>query len=270
MEKHFYRKGFICIRHHSNSEFINKHKYFNKLFTCFDEYVDGKKYIKINYAHKFPKNIKKNFLEKKKLCVLINSKKLSKYTNENDLYSRRIEAIKWFEANHPDDFDLYGMGWDKFIFSGPKIIKSLNLIPFLPIFFAKLLGQTFSSYKGVVENKKLLMEKYRFSICYENTKNIPGYITEKIFDSFFAGCVPIYWGANNILDYIPKDCFIDKRDFQTYEDLYEFIKNITEPEYLNYLENIENYLKSDAAFQFKSESFVKTMIENILLEKIVN
>ena len=162
------------------------------------------------------------------------------------------------------------MGWDKFIFSGPKIIKSLNLIPFLPIFFAKLLGQTFSSYNGVVENKKLLMEKYRFSICYENTKNIPGYITEKIFDSFFAGCVPIYWGANNILDYIPKDCFIDKRDFQTYEDLYEFIKNITEPEYLNYLENIENYLKSDAAFQFKSESFVKTMIENILLEKIVN
>ena len=48
---------------------INKHKYFNKLFTCFDEYVDGKKYIKVNYAHKFPKNIKKNFLEKKKtLC----------------------------------------------------------------------------------------------------------------------------------------------------------------------------------------------------------
>jgi hypothetical protein len=42
-----------------------------------------------------------------------------------------------------------------------------------------------------VDSKKNTLEKYKFSICYENARDIPGYITEKIFDCFFAGCVPI-------------------------------------------------------------------------------
>ena len=36
---------------------------------------------------------------------------------------------------------------------------------------------------------------------------VKGYITEKIFDSFFAGVVPIYWGAENITDYVPKSLY---------------------------------------------------------------
>ena len=48
-----------------------------------------------------------------------------------------------------------------------------------------------------------------FAICYENARDIPGYITEKIFDCFFAGCVPIYWGgAPNVTDHIPANTFI--------------------------------------------------------------
>jgi len=47
----------------------------------------------------------------------------------------------------------------------------------------------------MVGHKKPIMEQYKFSIYHENARNIPGYITEKIFDSFFAGCVPVYWGG---------------------------------------------------------------------------
>jgi alpha(1,3/1,4) fucosyltransferase len=247
---------------------INKHKNFNKIFTWHDEYIDEKRYFKINYSHKFPKTIKKINLKQKKLCVLINSNKVPNYINQNDLYSKRVETIRWFEANHPDEFDLYGFGWDKFRFGGSKFFKALNLVPYLCDFLSLLLVKKFTSYKGVVRNKKLTLEKYSFSICYENIKNISGYITEKIFDSFFAGCVPIYWGANNVLDYIPKDCFIDRRDFKTHDDLYQYIKNISEKEYLNYLKNIENYLNNDLSLQFKSEKFTKTIVEKILLKKV--
>ena len=41
----------------------------------------------------------------------------------------------------------------------------------------------------------------------------PGYMTEKIWDSFKAKTVPVYWGASNIEEYVPKNCFIDYRDF---------------------------------------------------------
>ncbi|KAB7887432.1 hypothetical protein GBG19_10625 [Poseidonibacter ostreae] len=69
-------------------------------------------------------------------------------------------------------------------------------------------------------------------MCYENARDIPGYITEKIFDSFFAGCVPVYLGADNITEHIPKECFIDKREFDTYEKLYKYLKNMSDEEYV--------------------------------------
>jgi hypothetical protein len=34
-----------------------------------------------------------------------------------ELYSKRVEAIKWFEKNHPEDFDFYGIGWDRYVSS---------------------------------------------------------------------------------------------------------------------------------------------------------
>jgi hypothetical protein len=242
---------------------IKKHNYFNKIFTWADDLVDNRKYFKLNYAHKFPKTINKDLSNKEKLCTLISSNKKPPHTNTNELYSQRREAIRWFENNHPENFDLYGVGWDKYKFSGPKLIRVFNRIPYFPELFAVLTGETYPSYKGMVDNKKKVMEKYKFSICYENAKDIPGYITEKIFDSFFAGCVPIYWGANNIFEHVPKECFINKRDFKTYEELYRFIKNMSDDEYIKYLTNIENYLNSDKSFQFKSEGFVQTIVKTI-------
>ena len=78
-------------------------------------------------------------------------------------------------------------------------------------------------YKGKAQNKIETIKHYKFCICYENTQNIKGYITEKIFDCFAAGVVPIYWGASNIEAYIPKTCFIDQREFQEFEEVYQFI-----------------------------------------------
>ena len=125
-----------------------------------------------------------------------------------------------------------------------------------------MLKPNFPSYRGKVDSKKETLKKYRFAICYENARDIPGYITEKIFDCFFSACVPVYWGANNIQEYIPKECFIDKRDFATYEELYVFMKNMSDKEYLNYLKNIENFLNSSKSYQFSSEFFVNQIISH--------
>lgn len=108
------------------------------------------------------------------------------------------------------------------------------------------------------------MEKYRFSICYENARDIPGYITEKIFDSFFAGCVPVYRGASNVTDFIPKNCFVDKRDFASYEELYKFLKSMPDDDYMAYLNNIENFLSAPEAMPYRSEGFASKVAEAVL------
>ncbi|RLA80155.1 MAG: hypothetical protein DRG78_11535 [Epsilonproteobacteria bacterium] len=237
------------------------YKYFNKVFTLYDDMSDEINFFKINLSFLFPNSINKDLLIKEKLCTLISANKNSPVKNINELYSERKIAIRWFEKNYPNDFDLYGIGWDKYKFSGPKIIRVFNRIPLIGKYYAKLTKQNFSSYQGMVDNKKDVMERYKFSICYENLKDVPGYITEKIFDSFFAGCVPIYWGANNITDYIPKDCFIDKRDFNSYEKLYEFMINMTDEDYLKYLVNIENYLNSDQSYPFSVDYYAKKIVD---------
>lgn len=239
---------------------ISKHKYFNKIFTWNDELVDNIKYFKFNYSFIIPKEIPKNF-NKPKLCCLIVGNKDSSYQNE--LYSERKKLIRWFEENEPKDFDLYGVGWNEYRFKGIKPIRALNRVPFITNIMFRCFGGKFPSYKGKVVNKFETMQNYRFAICYENIKDISGYITEKMLDAMFAGCVPIYWGADNVTEHIPKECFIDKRDFKTYEELFLFMRNMDEATYIDYLNKIEIFLNSEQGYKFSAaynaESFLKIL-----------
>lgn len=215
---------------------VSRHQCFKKVFTWDDLLVDGKKYIKVAApAFDFPKAISKRPLNEKKLCTLISSNK--KIDHSLELYSKREEAIRWFEANHPEDFDLYGQLWDV---------------------------REFPSFRGAIDSKKPVLERYMFSICYENARDMAGYITEKIFDSMIAGCIPIYWGANNISDYVPKECYIDKTQYSNYEELYNYIKNMPIDEYERRLQYIEDYLNSPQIEVFTNEYFTKTIIDNIV------
>ncbi|GJQ08791.1 hypothetical protein GpartN1_g582.t1 [Galdieria partita] len=48
---------------------------------------------------------------------------------------------------------------------------------------------------------------YKFSFCFENSQ-LTGYITEKLFNSFLADTIPIYWGAPNIDELVNTDAII--------------------------------------------------------------
>ena len=236
---------------------LEKHKYFNKIFTWNDKFIDNKKYFKMNFCHLFPEKIEKDISKKQKLCTLIAGNKHIEHPLE--LYSKRVEAIRWFEINHPDDFDLYGIGWDELRINNKYLRYILRKTK-----LSKLIKPNYPSYKGKVVSKNETLKKYKFSICYENARDIDGYITEKIFDCFFSGCVPVYWGANNITDHIPKECFIDKKDYHTYEELYEYMKNMSDKDYLKYLNNIETYLISDSSNEFKAEYFASNIVDVVL------
>jgi len=239
----------------------NKHQNFNKIFTWNDTFIDNKKYIKLNYSFRLPNEIYKN-INREYLCCLIVSHKNSSYRKE--LYSERKQLIRWFEKNHPEDFHLYGIGWNEFRLLDKKLMRALNKIPFLRRFMYFLFAEKFSTYMGTVDSKSETMKNYKFSIAYENVKDEPGYITEKIFDVFIAGCVPIYWGANNITEYVPENCFIDRRKFHSNEELYDYLKSMSDHQYREYLNNIEVYLRSEQAQQFSSENFAKTIVEHCI------
>jgi hypothetical protein len=236
---------------------IKNHLAFKKIFTWDDKFIDNEKYFKINFSFEFPASICKTLARKSKLCTLISGNKSVKHPME--LYSKRLEAIKWFERYHPEDFEFYGAGWGNYHFTGSRFVRSFNRIKPL----TRVLATKYLSYKGRVEKKREVLESYKFSICYENARDISGYITEKIFDCFFAGCIPIYWGADNISKHIPDSCYIDMRKFSSYEEMYTSLTSMTNEEHLSYLEHIEQFLKSDKSFQFSADFFVETIVNQI-------
>lgn len=206
-------------------------------------------------------NFTLGWLGRDKLCCAIAGNKSINVIDSGELYTERVRTFKWFELNAANDFDLFGAGWESFppwpgragkVFS--EFIKPLvGISRFRP----------FPSHRGTVKSKKETLSKYKFSICYENVGGLPGYITEKIFDCFFAGCIPIYWGAKNIHKYIPSTCFIDRSSFNSHEDLYKFIKDMPESQYISYQLAIKEFLSSEAAFLFSSEFFASFVIELI-------
>lgn len=204
---------------------------FGRVYTWDDKLVDNQKFFKFYYPVLNGPIPDPPSFQEKKLCTLISSCAESSYSKE--LYSERENAVRFFE-DHPEDFDLYGRNWHK---------------------------RSYTTYKGTIPNKSDVLKNYRFSICYENTKDVDGYITEKIFDSFCALCVPVYYGASNITQYIPKECFIDKRDFATYEELYAYLKSMTEEEYQTYLQAIIRYTKSKEAQLFTVKNFARAFAD---------
>lgn len=237
----------------------SNHQHFRKIFTWDDRWVDNQKYFKINFSQKIPlaTSLPLTLDHKDKNFVLVSSHKMVKHPLE--LYSKRIEAIRWFEKKAPEQFDLYGMGWHQRTFSG-RFLRQLNR-------FARLRNfrpPHFPSYRGKIENKCQVMQKYRFSICFENARDIPGYITEKIFDSMLSGCVPIYWGAPNIDQFVPKECYIDFADFHhNYELLFKFCTEMSNQQYKKYLQSIATYAQSEQIKLFSDRHFATILSKEI-------
>ncbi len=202
------------------------HLFFDKILTWKDSLIGWKyvKYIRPQSTHWMMTKAKR--FEDKKLLTLINWNKSSFWKNE--LYSEREKAIRYYEKN-AIEFDLYGRWWD----SKNNLRQKL--------FWYK----TYPSYRWEVDDKIETLSKYKFNICFENMKNTPWYMTEKIWDSLKARSIPIYRWASNITDYVPKSCFIDFRDFNwNYDHLIHFLQNITASEYNGMIQNIEEFLES--------------------------
>ena len=232
------------------------------VFTWRDDLVDGQKYIKFNLPNKIVVNNTRGWDGRNKFCCLISANKSISQKTLLELYSERVKTIRWFEKNAPHAFDLYGGGWGMPAAKNGLTRRLLSkLATYLPKDRKKIY---FPSYRGKVVSKLETMQHYRFSICYENVCDLPGYITEKIWDSFFAGCVPVYWGASNITDYIPENCFIDRRKFVNHDDLYKFMDAMTELEHTAYQERIAAFLITEKAHQFSAEAFAATIVNTIM------
>jgi hypothetical protein len=152
----------------------------------------------------------------------------SKY---QELYSKRIDVM--IDLDKFKLLDLYGRGWSSLI--GRNYINLRYLFNYFKI-------QSF--YRGPCKSKTDTLNNYEFSIVFENMI-MDGYVTEKIFDSMRSGSIPIYLGAPDIEKHVPKNCFVDYRDFKNVYELNDYCMSLSNNQLMTFRNNIFNFFQSE-------------------------
>jgi hypothetical protein len=196
----------------------------------------------------------------RRFLVMINANKLPRlYVNE--LYTERLRAIDYFSRR--GEIDLYGKGWDR-----PALRVGTTWVPWTVrrgyeslqckwnrIFPDLVLASCQRAYRGPTASKSETLGEYTFALCFENMV-LKGWITEKIFDCFFAGTIPVYWGAPDIQEHIPKNCFIDMREFSNYSDLRDHLRSLDSEDIDQLKINARQFLRSPEFQPFSKAAFV--------------
>jgi hypothetical protein len=166
-------------------------------------------------------------------------------------YGLRKRAYRYFERAFPDDFDLYGKGWN-----APCIG------------YERWFGYpTFVSWRGLIagswDAKVQQIAQYKFALCFENNASEPGYISEKITDCLCARCVPVYYGSKGTGELIPKDAWIDLRDFRNFRALADYLRSMDERRYRQYVAAIDRFMLSERLDYFSTDHFYGVIADRL-------
>ena len=169
--------NFIDINYPGLNPEINQENYKN------DNKLNDICYIASNKNFSFLKfrtiiNIKFSILN---LYYYIIDKKYRNILNYNNI-NQKYKII--FELSKKYKIHIYGRGWNNLSnlkkHQSNLILKNKNVI-----------------IHGEIENKYDILNQYKYCLIIENSI-LSNLVTEKLFDSIQANCIPIYFGANRV------------------------------------------------------------------------
>jgi hypothetical protein len=105
------------------------------------------------------------------------------------------------------------------------------------------------AFNNPILDKQAILKEYRFNLCFENDL-YPNYVSEKIFDSYLAESIPIWWGID--------DCgFINEKA----------VINVTKLGFKDAIDLIKRTeLDHDSQFRIKSEPILNRVYDYDLLQ----
>ena len=233
-----------------------------KWFTWDGELLTDPRSVRLAYPHQLEPGAWNGPEHRPLFCVMVASNKALPSFDARSQYQTRVRILEWYELHAQADFHLYGQGWDRPPALPGRMGRVFNQLRKIAarILPAKSL---YATWRGPIDDKLALLARARFCMAHENCRDLPGYVTEKMFDCFRVGCVPIYVGPKEIAELVPPDCFIDGRAFATPAELDAFLRSIDDVAYRGYQDRIRDFLRSAAAKPYTQEHFVETIVREI-------
>jgi len=196
--------------------------------------------------------------------TIINGNKVPRLQT-NELYSERLRAIAFFEAR--GEIDVYGVGWDgpPYRVGQTRVPRQLRRLAYLverrwdAVRPDPLVAAARRAWRGRVDSKSATLSGYTFAICFENMV-MQGWVTEKIFDCLASGTIPIYLGAPDVEHWVDPACFIDMRRFGGYDELREYLLELSPAEIECYREAGREYFRSERFRPFTKQAFADLFV----------
>jgi len=174
----------------------------------------------------------------------------------------------WLRAATSSQFgnvDVFGFGWERtaWVRLAHRIFELLRTIASST--WPNLRGVTKIlatplNYMGSVSNKNSAMANYKAALVVENSSE---FLTEKLFDAWFAGCIPVYVGPPVEAFGIPRSLVI-----QVTEPTVREVKNCIDLALATdrevFLANLRAYLSSGVETEWKAESALKAILESAI------
>jgi len=200
-------------------------------------------------------DFEKKTIRKNKI-VMVNANKMSFHKSEQ--YSLRRKCMKRIL-----DVETFGSSWD--------MSRKARLRALLIDLRRTLRGHSAPKLSSLrywfanwppteaPEDKNKVLHGYQFSLVIENSLD---YMTEKLFDVFFAGCIPIYVGPDVALFGIPMNLVVQVNP--TVDSIRTGIEVARSMDYVVYLESLEEWLNSkDAQEAHEGKHVLKRSVEFI-------
>ncbi len=255
------------------------HVVFDRVFTYDYTLADGDRYVHHYFAldlADYPPPVpvtEADFAQRKLLVLMAGMLELNRprAASPSLLYAR-YRTLAWFGRHWPDQFDFFSRGIeDKIYRSFPGLGVMQRVLP--PALTRRLADAVARRRRRFVEGlnrgpvpadaKLATIRRYRFAVCYENSR-LPGYVSEKVFDCLFSGCVPVYLGEPDIGRFIPAACLVRRADFASDAALAGFLRRMPYADYAGYIAAAARFLQSPEMEKFGSAANAR-LIAGVLL-----
>ncbi len=189
-----------------------------------------------------------------KRAVLVNADKWSYVEGQH--YWLRAAA-----SSELDIVDVFGVGWDRTvrvrlahrIYELWRTLRSRVRPSFRGM--SKILA-TPRAYMGSVSDKNEAMSRYKVALIIENSSE---FLTEKLFDAWFAGCIPVYVGPLVESFGIPNNLVVQIRE-PSLLGVEKGIETALSRDADEFLAELRKFLNSNAARKWKSQEALERII----------
>jgi hypothetical protein len=249
----------LGARYTSNPQ---NHSGYDAIFTYVNTLVDEKRYFflppRAFYRHRIATGLP---FEQRRVACLVGTNRQMRYRTAlfamkkgwkfslkdwidyvfcpGELISFRSKVGRLCASYGDSTFDIFGEGWE-------------------------MLPETRYVCLGIPKESTLrYLGKYRYYFALENHASSCSLISERVWDALWGDTVPVYFGHTGLDEFIPRECFIDARQFKDVQEMLDWLCRAPERTWTKYRTAGREFIHSEAVEKFLPEAFAEGFVRRV-------